>query len=241
MRTCIYVITAVAVAGFSSASAQTTGHPAGTPGTHAPGNRSLTLPPVAEPAPPARLAPMPPMQPNSSMGQDMPTTTNRETMPKATEPLPPNAAEQELLPQSTTPPMPPHSGNQQAMPNSTTQPMPPNSANQQAMPNSNRPLPPAPPNPTNPTSTAQQTVFPPDSQIDPNNPANSPQQQRTDPNNRANTQPRVPPASRGVGQSGRPDCSQMRGLEKSECERRDTSRDDLPAGVTTTQPASPPQ
>jgi hypothetical protein len=29
------------------------------------------------------------------------------------------------------------------------------------------------------------------------------------------------------------DCSQLRGIEKSECERRDTVRDDLPAGVTT--------
>ena len=48
---------------------------------------------------------------------------------------------------------------------------------------------------------------------------------------------RVPPAARGVGTTpSRPDCSQMRGLEKSECERRDTVRDDLPAGVTTTQP-----
>jgi hypothetical protein len=33
----------------------------------------------------------------------------------------------------------------------------------------------------------------------------------------------------------------MRGLEKSECERRDTVRDDLPAGVTTTQQPKPPQ
>jgi hypothetical protein len=38
-----------------------------------------------------------------------------------------------------------------------------------------------------------------------------------------------------------PDCSQKRGLEKAECERRDTVRDDLPAGVTTTQPPKPPQ
>ncbi len=29
------------------------------------------------------------------------------------------------------------------------------------------------------------------------------------------------------------DCSQLRGIDKSECERRDTVRDDLPAGVTT--------
>jgi hypothetical protein len=47
---------------------------------------------------------------------------------------------------------------------------------------------------------------------------------------------RIPPAARGVGATNRPNCSTMRGLEKAECERRDTSRDDLPAGVTTTQP-----
>ncbi|WP_153067117.1 hypothetical protein [Steroidobacter cummioxidans] len=196
MRTYIYVITAVAVTGFSSAGAQNTGNPA---------SRPLNLPPVAEPAPPARLAPMPPIQPNSSMGQDMPNPPNPESLPKATEPMQPNAAEQEL------------------MPNSTTQPMQP-----------------AQPTPTNPNSTVQQTVFPPDSRIDPNNPANSPlqqqQQQSMAPNNNVNTQPHVPPASQGVGKPGRPDCSKMQGLEKSECERRDTSRDDLPAGVTTTQP-----
>jgi hypothetical protein len=28
----------------------------------------------------------------------------------------------------------------------------------------------------------------------------------------------------------------MRGIEKAECERRDTVRDDLPAGETTAQP-----
>jgi hypothetical protein len=112
------------------------------------------------------------------------------------------------------------------------------------MPNSMQP---AQPSATTPNSTSQQTVFPPDSRIDPNNPANnasnsaSSSQQRLDPNNRANNQQRVPPASRGVGKSGQPDCSNMRGLEKSECERRDTSRDDLPAGMTTTQPENPPQ
>jgi hypothetical protein len=37
----------------------------------------------------------------------------------------------------------------------------------------------------------------------------------------------------------RRDCSQLRGLDKAECERRDTSRDDLPAGVTSTQKAPP--
>ena len=41
--------------------------------------------------------------------------------------------------------------------------------------------------------------------------------------------------------AGKPDCSAKKGLEKSECERRDTSRDDLPAGVTATQPSKPPQ
>jgi hypothetical protein len=55
----------------------------------------------------------------------------------------------------------------------------------------------------------------------------------------AQQQNRIPPASRGVGTSGnKPDCSTLRGLEKAECERRDTVRDDLPAGVTTTQPKS---
>jgi hypothetical protein len=33
--------------------------------------------------------------------------------------------------------------------------------------------------------------------------------------------------------NNRRDCSQLRGIDKSECERRDTVRDDLPAGVTT--------
>jgi hypothetical protein len=52
----------------------------------------------------------------------------------------------------------------------------------------------------------------------------------------------VPPASRGVGTTNnKPDCSKMRSIEKSECERRDTSRDDLPAGVTTTQQPQPPR
>jgi hypothetical protein len=52
----------------------------------------------------------------------------------------------------------------------------------------------------------------------------------------------VPPASRGAGTTGnKPNCAQLRGIEKSECERRDTSRDDLPAGVTSTQPPQPPR
>jgi hypothetical protein len=43
-------------------------------------------------------------------------------------------------------------------------------------------------------------------------------------------------ATMGVGNTpSRPDCTQLSGIEKSECERRDTVRDDMPAGVTTTQ------
>lgn len=81
--------------------------------------------------------------------------------------------------------------------------------------------------PSGPSTTTQQTVQPPT-------------------RNRGNSasdgvQPeRIPPASRGVGRSGRPDCSRLRGIEKAECERRDTTRDDLPAGVTTTQKEKPP-
>jgi hypothetical protein len=86
-----------------------------------------------------------------------------------------------------------------------------------------------------PTSAnTQQTVVP----GTPNS-ANTTEEQR----NRARlaTQDVVPPASRGAGQTNnRPDCSKMSGIEKSECERRDTSRDDLPAGVTTTQEQKPP-
>ena len=47
------------------------------------------------------------------------------------------------------------------------------------------------------------------------------------------------PAARNRGRiatagvvDNRRDCSQLRGIDKSECERRDTVRDDLPAGVT---------
>ncbi|HJY38250.1 MAG TPA: hypothetical protein VJ299_12320 [Steroidobacteraceae bacterium] len=43
---------------------------------------------------------------------------------------------------------------------------------------------------------------------------------------------RIRVASAGVVASQR-DCSRLRGIDKSECERRDTVRDDLPAGVTT--------
>jgi hypothetical protein len=48
----------------------------------------------------------------------------------------------------------------------------------------------------------------------------------------------VPPAAEANPQ---PDCSQLRGLEKSECQRRDTSRDDLPAGVTPSRQPKPRQ
>lgn len=81
-------------------------------------------------------------------------------------------------------------------------------------------------------------------QTQPSNPARSDMVDATDPARRRTAEASttnsdtVPPAARGVGTTGnRPDCRQMRGLEKSECERRDTSRDDLPAGVTTTQPS----
>jgi hypothetical protein len=105
---------------------------------------------------------------------------------------------------------------------------------------------PAPANTSPPPSTSssmpQQTVVP-------NQPNTASSARDTASANRARVATQtdtVPPASRGVGTSGnRPDCSQMRGIEKSECERRDTSRDDLPAGVTTTQqpqsPTPPPQ
>lgn len=103
-----------------------------------------------------------------------------------------------------------------------------------ATPPANTATPPAttttPPANSTPAPPPQQTVRPPDTST--NNTMNNPTQQQS----------RVPPASRGVGTTrSRPDCSKMRGLEKSECERRDTVRDDLPAGVTTTQPKNPPQ
>lgn len=70
------------------------------------------------------------------------------------------------------------------------------------------------------------------------NPAN-PAANPTNPANPANptaTRPRVRVAgTEAQGQSTRRDCAKLRGLEKSECERRDAPRDDLPAGVTSTQ------
>ena len=93
-----------------------------------------------------------------------------------------------------------------------------------------------PPSPSN--SMPQQTVVP-------NQPNSASNARDTSSANRARVATQtdtVPPASRGVGTTAsRPDCSQMRGIEKSECERRDTSRDDLPAGVTTTQQPQPPR
>jgi len=83
----------------------------------------------------------------------------------------------------------------------------------------------------------QQTIMP-------NQPNSASRARDTDSATRARTgtQSVVPPASRGVGTTANlPDCSQKRGLEKAECERRDTVRDDLPAGVTTTQQPKPPQ
>lgn len=125
MRTSIYILAAVAVAGFATVSAQNTGNPAATPGTQTPVRQSTTSAP--------------------------------------------------------------------------------------------------------PSTPAQQTVRPPDSR-------RTADQTDRRLNNPANNQQRVPFASRGVGTTGKPDCSKLRGLEKSECERRDTSRDDLPAGVTSKQP-----
>jgi len=51
-------------------------------------------------------------------------------------------------------------------------------------------------------------------------------------------------AAAGTGNTpSRPNCSELKGVEKSECERRDTVRDDLPAGVTSSQSktATPPK
>jgi hypothetical protein len=92
--------------------------------------------------------------------------------------------------------------------------------------------------PSAPSSMPQQTVAP-------NQPNSASSARDTSSANRARVATQtdtVPPASRGVGTTAnRPDCSQLRGIEKSECERRDTSRDDLPAGVTTTQQPQPPR
>lgn len=124
---------------------------------------------------------------------------------------------------SPTPSEPTQSSSQVTSP-SPSQTTQPSQATQQAQPNA---------------ANTQQTVRPPDSartnnaNTRANDAANNPAQQN---------QSRVPPAMRGVGTTGnRPDCTRLRGIEKAECERRDTSRDDLPAGVTTTQPERPPE
>jgi hypothetical protein len=69
----------------------------------------------------------------------------------------------------------------------------------------------------------------------PGNPAN-PAANPANPANPTVSRNRVRVAAADVqGQGNRRDCTQLRGLDKSECERRDTARDDLPAGVTATQ------
>ena len=80
-------------------------------------------------------------------------------------------------------------------------------------------------------SAAAQTAQP----ANPANPAANP----TNPANPTATRPRARVAAADAqGQVNRRDCTQLRGLEKSECERRDTVRDDLPAGVTATKKPS---
>jgi hypothetical protein len=105
---------------------------------------------------------------------------------------------------------------------------------------------PSPANTSPPPSTpAQPSSSMPQQTVSPNQPNSATSARDTDSATRARTARQtdaVPPASRGVGATAnRPDCSQKRGLEKSECERRDTVRDDLPAGVTTAQQPKPPQ
>jgi hypothetical protein len=70
-------------------------------------------------------------------------------------------------------------------------------------------------------------------------PPTSPLPSAPTPANQATPNPATNPANaapstrtRVVAADNRRDCTQLRGIEKSECERRDTSRDDLPAGVT---------
>jgi hypothetical protein len=94
---------------------------------------------------------------------------------------------------------------------------------------------PAQPTQSNTQPNAQQTVRPPDTRTPTTTTSNPATNNSVD--NPTSQQDRVPPAARGVGTTAnKPNCSSLRGLEKAECERRDTVRDDLPAGVTTTQP-----
>jgi hypothetical protein len=116
-------------------------------------------------------------------------------------------------------------------PTPATQTQAPTTASQAAGPTPRTPPTPAAPPAQATPPNSQQTVMP-------NTPNSSTSTENVQRRNRARlaTQDAVPPASRGAGMSNnRPNCAQMRGIEKAECERRDTSRDDLPAGVTTTQ------
>ena len=168
-------------------------------------------------------------QPRTSSPPSTPTPSTR-TSPTPSQPTQPSSQvtmpSQSSQPSSqvTTPSQPTQpSAATPSQPSQTTQQTQPNATTQQTQPNAN----------------TQQTVRPPDSA---RNNANT---RTNDAANNANNatqqnQSRVPPAMRGVGTTGsRPDCSKLRGIEKAECERRDTSRDDLPAGVTTTQPERP--
>lgn len=94
--------------------------------------------------------------------------------------------------------------------------------------------------PANTQPNAQQTVRPADTRTPTTTTSNPATNNSVD--NPTSQRDRVPPASRGVGTTAnKPNCSSLRGLEKAECERRDTVRDDLPAGVTSTQPKKTPE
>lgn len=161
--------------------------------------------------PPGTQTPV--QQPRTSAPPSAPTPAPRNS-PTPSQPTQPSS-------QATTPAQPTQT-TQPAQSSQTSPPAQPRQTTQQAQPNSN----------------TQQTVRPPDS-------ARTDANRRTNDDDNANNaarqnQSRVPPAMRGVGTTGsRPDCTKLRGIEKAECERRDTSRDDLPAGVTTTQPERP--
>jgi hypothetical protein len=72
----------------------------------------------------------------------------------------------------------------------------------------------------------------------PRNVANPPAAQPANANPANNAANATTPRNRirvAAGPPNQRDCSPLRGIEKSECERRDTVRDDLPAGMTTGQ------
>lgn len=104
------------------------------------------------------------------------------------------------------------------------------------------------PTPAQPSTAAQSTVQPDASQaaaqqtVQPNTPNAAGRSRDTSRTRQAVVSPATAtdatlPAARDVGATdNKPDCSRMRGIGKGECERRDTSRDDLPSGETTTQP-----